>query len=102
MPTLLHGIKFSILDLVRASHVGVLNESVSPVFRVQRFTTLHYSVKKFEPGDLPLVDLVVLFNVRGERSSKPFMGSNCHVHRFGSEPYGVNANHRNRSRRKVA
>lgn len=68
--------------------------SVSP-----RSTTL---LRSLSPGDLPLGDSVVLFNVRGERSSKPFMGSNCHVHRFGSEPYGVNANHRNRSRRKVA
>lgn len=73
MPALLDRIKSSIPDLVRGSHVSVLNESVSPAARVQRFAALHYSVQKFEPGDLPLGDSVVLFHVRGERAFKPFM-----------------------------
>lgn len=73
MPALLDRIKSSIPDLVRGSHVRVLNESVSPAARVQRFTALHYSVQQFESGDLPLGDSVVLFHVRGERAFKPFM-----------------------------
>jgi len=73
MPAQLDRFKSSIPDLVRRSHVGVLNESVSPVVRAQRFTALHYSVQKFEPGDLPLGDSVVLFHVRGERAFKPFL-----------------------------
>lgn len=73
MPVLLERIKSSIPSLVRSSHVRVLNESVSPATRAHRFSALHYSVHKFEPGDLPLGDSVVLFHVRGERSFKPFM-----------------------------
>lgn len=73
MPAQLGRIKSSITDLVRSSHVRGLNDSVSPTARSQRFTALHYSVQKFEPGDLPLGDSVVLFHVRGERSSKPFL-----------------------------
>ncbi|NHN69016.1 hypothetical protein G7W60_14350 [Pseudomonas fluorescens] len=66
-------IKSSIPSLVRSSHVRVLSESVSPAARAHRFSALHYSVHKFEPGDLPLGDSVVLFHMRGERSFKPFM-----------------------------
>ena len=73
MPVLLERIKPSIPSLVRNSHVRVLSESVSPAARAHRFSALHYSVQEFAPGDLPLGDSVVLFQVRGERSFKPFM-----------------------------
>lgn len=58
---------------LKRSHVRILNESVAPPMRAHRFSALHYSVCKFEPGDLPLGDSVVLFHVKGERSFKPFM-----------------------------
>lgn len=73
MPAQLDRIKPSLQELVRSSHVRMLNEAVSPTARAQRFTGLHYSVQKFEPGDLPLGDSVVLFHVSGERAFKPFM-----------------------------
>ncbi|WP_223527284.1 DUF4238 domain-containing protein [Pseudomonas sp. BF-B-26] len=73
MPAQLDRFKSSIPGLIRSSHVRMLNESVSPAARTQRFTALHYSVQKFEPGDLPLGDSVVLFHVGGERTFKPFM-----------------------------
>ena len=73
MPALLMRIKCSIPDMIKASHVPILNVSVSPAARARRFSALHYSVQRSESGDLPLGDSVVLFNVRGERSFKPFM-----------------------------
>ncbi|MEE4085961.1 MULTISPECIES: DUF4238 domain-containing protein [Pseudomonas syringae group] len=73
IPAHLSRIKSSIPDMIKDSHVRMLNESVSPAVRAHRFSALHYSVHKFEPGDLPLGDSVVLFHVRGERSFKPFM-----------------------------
>ena len=73
MPAQLMRIKSSIPDMIKASHVRMLNESVSPAARARRFSALHYSVQRFESGDLPLGDSVVLFHVRGERSFKPFM-----------------------------
>jgi len=73
MPALLMRIKSSVPDMIKASHVRMLNESVSPAARALRFSALHYSVQRFESGDMPLGDSVVLFHVRGERSFKPFM-----------------------------
>lgn len=73
MPALLMRLKSSIPDVIKASHVRILNESVSPAARALRFSALHFSVQRFESGDLPLGDSVVLFHVRGERSFKPFM-----------------------------
>lgn len=73
MPVHLNRIKASIPDMIKGSHVRMLNESVSPAARAHRFRALDYFVHKFEPGDLPLGDSVVLFHVRGERSFKPFM-----------------------------
>jgi hypothetical protein len=73
MPALLMRMKSSIPDVIKASHVRMLNESVAPAARALRFSALHYSVQRFESGDLPLGDSVVLFYVRGEHSFKPFM-----------------------------
>ncbi|MDY1045276.1 hypothetical protein SOM55_00465 [Pseudomonas coleopterorum] len=73
IPAHLSRIKSSIPNMIKGSHVCMLNESISPAARAYRFSTLHYAVHKFEPGDLPLGDSVVLFHVSGERSFKPFM-----------------------------
>lgn len=73
MPAQLDRIKSLIPDVIRGSHVRILNESVSPAARARRFNALHYSVQTFAAGDLPLGDSVVLFNVRGERAFKPFV-----------------------------
>ncbi|MDC3738877.1 DUF4238 domain-containing protein [Pseudomonas syringae pv. syringae] len=73
MPVHLNRIKALIPDIIKGSQVRMLNESVSPAARAHRFSALHYSVHKFGPSDLPLGDSIVLFNVRGERSFKPFM-----------------------------
>ncbi|WP_122240962.1 DUF4238 domain-containing protein [Pseudomonas syringae] len=73
IPAHLSRIKSSIPNMIKGSHVRMLNESISPAARAYRFSTLHYAVRKFEPGDLPLGDSVVLFHVSGERSFKPFM-----------------------------
>ncbi|MBI6909760.1 DUF4238 domain-containing protein [Pseudomonas palleroniana] len=73
IPAHLSRIKSSIPDMIKGSHVRMLNQSVSPAMRAYRFSALNYSVHKFEPSDLPLGDSVVLFHVKGERSFKPFM-----------------------------
>lgn len=73
MPVHLNRIKTSIPEMIKGSHVRILNESVSPAAPAHRFSALHYSVHKFGPGDLPLGDSIVLFHLRGERSFKPFM-----------------------------
>lgn len=76
IPGLLHSFKGSIPSLVRQSHVRILNQSIAPPLRAQRFTSLQYSVETYAPNDLPLGDSIVLFRVNGERAFKPFLDKN--------------------------
>ncbi|MBD8591978.1 MULTISPECIES: DUF4238 domain-containing protein [unclassified Pseudomonas] len=73
IPAHLSRIKSAIPNMIKGSHVRMLNESISPAARAYRFSSLHYAFHKFEPGDLPLGDSVLLFHVSGERSFKPFL-----------------------------
>ena len=73
MPGLLDSFRGSLPALVRQSHVRILNQSIAPHLRAQRFIPLHYSVETFAPNNLPLGDLIVLFRVNGERAFKPFL-----------------------------
>ncbi|KFF82154.1 hypothetical protein [Pseudomonas syringae] len=73
IPILAAGLRQGMPDVIKKSHVRVLNESISPAVRLARFQQLHYSVQPFEPGNLPLGDSIVLFHVKGDRQYKPYL-----------------------------
>lgn len=62
-----------ITGIVKQGHVKILSDAVSPSARAARLARLNYSVKTFEPGNLPLGDSIVLFHVKGERAFKSFL-----------------------------
>ena len=62
-----------IAELAKNSHLKTLNSSIAPEKRVQRFSELYFSVKKYPPQNLPLGDSIVIFNVEGERPYKAFL-----------------------------
>ena len=68
-----------ITDMVKQTHLRILTQSVSPAARAERLTSLKYTVKDYESGDLPLGDAIVLFHVKGERAFKPFLDKNDEV-----------------------
>ncbi|MBD8804793.1 DUF4238 domain-containing protein [Pseudomonas syringae] len=73
IPILAAGLRQGMPDVVKKSHVRVLNESLSPARRLARFQHLHYAVQPFKPGNLPLGDSIVLFHVKGDRQYKPYL-----------------------------
>lgn len=73
IPTLAAGLRQRMPDMVKKSHVRVLNDSISPAARLARFQNLHYSVQPFNPGNLPLGDSIVLFHVKGDRQYQPYL-----------------------------
>lgn len=73
IPILAAGLRQGMPDVIKKSHVRVLNESISPAVRLARFQQFHYSVQPFEPGNLPLGDSIVLFHVKGDRQYKPYL-----------------------------
>lgn len=65
--------------IVKQSHVRIMSESISPSARAARLAVMHYSVKSFEPDNLPLGDSIVLFHVKGDRAFKPFLDKHDEV-----------------------
>lgn len=68
-----------ITNMVKQTHLRILTQSVSPAARAERLTSLKYTVRDYDSGDLPLGDAIVLFHVKGERAFKPFLDKDDEV-----------------------
>lgn len=58
-------------EAMKSGHLKALRESIHPIVKVQKYNSLTFKVINTD-FDIPLGDSIVLFEVDGERSFKPF------------------------------